>query len=129
MSRYAMRNPENPHGVPSERHEPKESERAYMSAYRDTLCSVCDKPLGIGPFVGTGDGRGNSFAHQPCYDANALLEKMDADNRQRRIYAENGDALVAALRAIAGETCDHGAGNLCPRDTAVFALKKLEEAK
>ena len=113
MSHYAKRNPENPFGLPAERHEPKESERAM---HAQTYCEH-DRPTEIGC--------------PACSEARAeaLLEKMDADNRQRRIYAENGDALVAALRAIAGETCDHGAGNLCPRDTAVFALQKLEEAK
>lgn len=34
MSHYAKRNPENPHGIPSEVHEPKESEAALMEAMR-----------------------------------------------------------------------------------------------
>ena len=48
-----------------------------------------------------------------------LCKAMDAYNRQPE--------LLAALRSIANDTCNHGPGPICPREIARAAIAKAEK--
>ena len=65
-----------------------------------------------------------------CTMGSASTVKEQAANAEFIALACNShDGLLAALERIAGEPCDHGSAEFCPRDVALDAIRAVRDAK
>ena len=91
MSRYAMRNPENPHGdpngyFPQPHTEAEDGGRSYF---------VPDGAIDPNSIV---SAPGKVISKYAGLTPDQVLEKMAADNAQNQRFVEHGPELVAELR-------------------------------